>query len=336
MSKFFEALEQAEQERARAEETRREQKRRGPEPTEPRYSKSSAPEPAAPVTGHAPVDRPPKRAAAAPRERSWEDRTPADGILEDHLVSLLNPGSTEAEEYRTLCCALEEAHRAANLRVAAVTSPGVGDGKTVTAINVAATLAQTADRRVLLIDADLRHPSVARHLGMDEFGGRGFADAIADPDLTLAAVEKRLHSFNITVVPAGGLFDSPYEALKSARVETLIDEARRRYDFVLVDTPPVLPVPDCRVITRWIDGFLIVVAAHQTPRRLLEETLNVVDPSKMIGLVFNGDDMPLSDYYGYAYGPDRSEARTGVAGWSERLARRYAATERGAFPLAQK
>ena len=67
----------------------------------------------------------------------------------------------------------------------------------------------------------------------------------------------------------------------------------------MLDTPPLCPVQDCRVIAHWIDGFLLVVAAHHTPRRLVEEALNVVERSKMIGLVFNGGDNPPASFYGY-------------------------------------
>ena len=86
-------------------------------------------------------------------------------------------------------------------------------------------------------------------------------------------------------------------------------EARRHYDWLVIDTPPVVPLPDCRLIERWVDGFLVVVAAHKTPRKLLAETLNLLDPAKVVGLVFNADDRPVSGYYGY-YGYGDSSRKT--------------------------
>src|SRR5262249_60276424 len=68
---------------------------------------------------------------------------------------------------------------------------------------------------------------------------------------------------------------------------------------VVVDAPPLCPVQDCRIIAHWVDGFLLVVAAHRTPRRLVGEALSVVEPGKMLGIVFNGDDQPPSSFYGY-------------------------------------
>ena len=87
--------------------------------------------------------------------------------------------------------------------------------------------------------------------------------------------------------------------LKSPRLGELLEEARQRYDYIVVDAPPLCPVQDCRVIAHSVDGFLLVVSAHHTPRRLVEDALNVVERGKMLGLVFNGDDQPPSSFYGY-------------------------------------
>ena len=91
-------------------------------------------------------------------------------------------------------------------------------------------------------------------------------------------------------VAAGHAPLSPYEVLKSPRLGELFEEARRQYDYIVVDTPPLTPIQDCRVIGRWVDGFLLVVTAHRTPRRLVEDALTTLDPSKVLGLVFNQAD----------------------------------------------
>jgi capsular exopolysaccharide synthesis family protein len=332
MSKFFEALEQAELERAREEEAER---RRVPE--RPREISPSRAAKAGPSKSAAVYDRPADAAAktAAREKPAPRPKPPMEaplGGLDDHLVSLLDPASPESEQYRTLCCALEQDP---NLRVVAITSPGGGDGKTLTAINIAATLSQAAQNRVLLIDADLRHPSVAVHFGMDHLEQPGLIDAVLNPDVALRDVEIALPTFNLSIVTAGHSFDPPYEALKSPKLAALVQEARRRYDYVVVDTPPIVPVPDCRVIGRWVEGFLIVVAAHQTPRKLLEEALNIVDPAKVVGLVFNGDDVPLSRYYDYYYYASGRSHGGNDAAWSDRL-KKAAASSQTSFRLAQK
>lgn len=237
----------------------------------------------------------------AERERAAADRAPRG---EDHLVSLFDSRSFEAEQYRVLRQVVETLRKGANLQVLAVTSAAVGEGKTTTAVNLAGALAQSADARVLIADMDLRRPSVARRLGL---GGstRGLVDALLDASLTLEDTVERLAHFNLSVLPAGRTAVAPYELLKLPRLEALLDEARQRYDFIVLDTPPFVPVPDCRLLAKCVDGFLIVVTAHQTSRGMLAEVLDLMDPAKVVGLVFNGDDARRSTYYDVYAGSPR-------------------------------
>ena len=231
--------------------------------------------------------------------------------LDEHLVSLLKPTSFEAEQYRALRHLIEHLHRTAELSVVAVSSPVADDGKTTTAINLAGALAQDPQARVLLLDADLRRGALEHRLGLREPSPLGFVDVILDGKLTLEAVVKRCPPFNLSIVPAGLLPSAPYEVLKASRVGELLAAARHEYDFIVLDTSPLVSVPDCRVIEKWVDGFLVVVAAHKTPRKLLEEALNVTDPTKIVGLVFNGDERPLAGYsHGYGHSTNGS-----TAGW---------------------
>ncbi|HSS40405.1 MAG TPA: CpsD/CapB family tyrosine-protein kinase [Polyangia bacterium] len=240
------------------------------------------------------------------------------GEIAEQLVSLLSPNSFAADQYRTLRHTIERLRREGGLKVLAMTSPTPGDGKTVTTLNLAGALAQGHDARVLVVDADLRRPSVAKYLGLDVRPSRGMSNVLLDSACTLDDVVQRLDGFNLWVVPSGPPQDAPYELLNSARLENFLKDARGRYDCVLVDTPPLVPLPDCRLIGKWVDGFLLVVGAHKTPRRLVADALNLLDPAKVIGVVFNGDRRPLSDRYGYdhyyyTHADDRE------AGWWRRL-----------------
>lgn len=225
----------------------------------------------------------------------------------EQLVSLLAPNSFAADQYRTLRHNVEGLRAASGLHVLAVTSPGPGDGKTITTLNLAGALAQNFDARVLVVDADLRRPKVAEYLGLGSQHSPGVIDLLQDPAGDLNRAVRRLEGFNLSVLPAGIPHVSPYELLNSPRLEALLTEARRRYDWVIVDTPPLVAVPDGRLIGRWVDGFLIIIGAHKTPRKLVAEALDLVDPAKVIGIVFNGVDRPLSGRYGYYshyYTPD--------------------------------
>ncbi len=233
--------------------------------------------------------------------------------VDEHLVTLRSRSSPEAEPYNALRYALE-ARGGDDLRAVAVTSPAPGDGKSTTAINLAGALAHRRDCRVLLVDVDLRRPSVAPLLGLaQDADGAGLVDAILDPDLTLEQVVTHLPAFNLWLLPAGTLTDEPFELLRTPRMKELVQQARQQYDFVVLDTSPLLLFPDARILENWVDAFLLVVAAHRTPRKLVEEAVNLLSPAKLVGLVFNGDDRSLSRHYGDAYGYSYAPSRTGAS-----------------------
>src|SRR5262245_3602857 len=224
---------------------------------------------------------------------------------------IVTPGSLAAERYQALRLKLERLQQSRNLRVVAVTSPGVNDGKTVTSINLANALAQGATSRVLLVDADLRRPSIGSHLGAHDRDVAGLAELLSDSRMPLSQVARRVSKTNfLSAVLAGTASASVYELLRSPRFGQLLDEARQHYDFVVLDTPPLVPVVDAAVLSRFVDGLLIVVAADETPRKLLEAALNVVDESKVIGIVFNGDNSRVAKYDGYSSESVRAPRQT--------------------------
>ncbi len=232
-------------------------------------------------------------------------------------MSLLSPTSFGAEQYRALRHRVEQLHATGNISIVGVTSPEAGDGKTMTAINIAGALAQAPDARVLIIDADLRLSSMSEYLGLEDSKSRGLVGAILDQGSSLQSAVEPCPPFNLSVIRAGRKPTSPYELLKSPRLGQLLEEARQDYDYIVIDMPPLLPLLDCRVIGQWVDGFFVVVGAHKTPRKLVGEALKVLDPATIIGLIFNGDDQAPAHYYGSSsgQGSDRSD-------WFGRRARR--------------
>jgi protein-tyrosine kinase len=297
MSKFAKALEQAQRDR-----TMRLKPPVPPPSTAPHTAAAQAapPVPVPPPIPLAPPPTPPatplpgpapETGAARPRPTSGPRRSATiTGEVESHLVSLVAPTGLEAEQYRALRHVVEQCHKNQGFSVIAISSPGIGDGKTTTSINLAGALAQGADNSVLLVEADLRRPSIGALLGFDGSRTLGLVDAILDSSLTLASIVQPRPPFNLGVVLAGQVPPSPYEVLKSPRLGALLDEARTQYDYIVMDTPPLVLVQDCRVVARWVDGVVVVVAAHQTPRNLLENALDVVDPAQLVGIVFNGFD----------------------------------------------
>lgn len=220
--------------------------------------------------------------------------------LDPRLVALLNPDSFEADQYRTLRFAIDRACPSSASRVVAVTSSIPGEGKTLTTANLAASIANSSQARVLMVDADLRRPSLAGVLGQGKVHrGWGLVDAILDRRLSLDQIAWRREPFNVSAVTSRRPQADTYELLANGRFGELLNEARQQYQYVIIDTPPVLPTPDSRLLAEWIDGYLIVVAADKTPRKLLEETLAVLGPSKILGLVFNRESHKHSRYGKY-------------------------------------
>ena len=237
--------------------------------------------------------------------------------IDRHLVSLLDPASMEAESYRRLRYSVEAASTGKQGTAFAICSPAPGDGKTVTSINLAGAMAQDPDARVILLELDLRKPSssVANYLGIDDEDIRpGLVEKVRDPSLLWGDVVRYLPEFNLHVMASGQRTSRPYEILKSRRLATLIAEARQRYDYVVVDTPPIVLMPDSQLISQWVDGIIVVVTGGVTSRHYLAETLDLLEPEKVSGLVFN-DRHPgfMKGYYEYAY-PELHQQTKGSIG----------------------
>jgi capsular exopolysaccharide synthesis family protein len=232
--------------------------------------------------------------------------------IDRHLVSLTAPASFAAEQYQGLRLTIERLARGRDLKVMAISSPAAGDGKTVTAINLAGALARGSDERVLLIDADLRRPSVAAHLGMTGTHV-GLADALSDDRTSVGSTVTRLDAYNLDVIPAGTRRAGVSQLLRSPRLDAFLAEARRQYAYIVLDTPPLLPVFDSALLATSVDGVLMVVSANRTPRKLLGEALNMLDAATVLGIVFNRDERPLYGYYDAyyrGYFPDLSQSAT--------------------------
>ena len=257
-----------------------------------------------------PLARAPRQGPSLTGSAALEHMPVSSEDVEQHLITLIAPTSFESEQYRILGHRIAQMHKDANLQVLAISSPTVGDGKTTTAINLAGTLAGTPGSHILLVEMDLRRPTMYEYLGLRHANQGGIVDAILDPALALKDVVLHYPPFNLSFLLAGQTLISPYDALKLPRLGDLLAEARQRYDIIVVDTPPLIPLADCRFIEQWVDGFLLIVSAYKTPRKLLEDAMHVVDPSKLIGLVLNKDEYIGRGYYShYSYAASTPETQ---------------------------
>jgi capsular exopolysaccharide synthesis family protein len=235
---------------------------------------------------------------------------------DDHLVMISDPDAPGAEAYRSLRNLVERMAEGRSSLVLAITSPGPGDGKTTTAINLAAALAEDERGRVLLVDADLRRSGVTAGFGLRVGERKGLTDRVDSGALSLDDVAVPSPRRGLDLLLTGSPTRRPYEVLQSEAMNALVEDCRRRYRFVVVDAPPVVSVSDCRVIERWVDGFLVVVRAGHTKREWIEETLRVLDPEKVAGVLFNATSEPA---FRYAYEAYAAEPRRS---WMSRWFRR--------------
>jgi non-specific protein-tyrosine kinase len=261
------------------------------------------PPPAAPTFRRIDVlDSPPSGPTAS--EPTWPSDDPAvgpGGRLDPRLIAALAPASLAAEQFRSLRARLRRAENGRATRTIAITSPGKGDGKSLTAANLALTMSQEFQQRVLLLDGDLRRPSVHLLFGLRE--GPGLSDVLVGAS-ALEDTLITLPDHNLTVVPAGIAPAHPTELLGSAAMRRIVDTLRSRYDKILIDMPPVAPLADLHVIAPMVDGLLMVVRAGVTPKPAIERALAGLELSKVLGLVLNDSAGPNSDddtYGGYRY-----------------------------------
>lgn len=241
---------------------------------------------------------------------------PASGV-DPRCVSLTAPMSYEAAQYLRLRAALSPLSPDNGGAAIGIYSAAAGDGKSLTAINLAGALAQDGDARVLLIDADLRRrsESLGRYLALANSASVGLGDLLVHPRLRIEeAVVARRGPRNFDLLLVGTVSVAPYEAIVSRRFGDVLMRARSSYTHVIVDAPPIIPVPDCKGLSRWLDGFVMVVAANRTPRPVLAEALRILDPEKLLGLVLNESDQLPHRYHAYygAYGYATRSDRTRV------------------------
>jgi capsular exopolysaccharide synthesis family protein len=245
--------------------------------------------------------------------QTWD--VPADGIAEpvhdplggDEMpysplfVVARDPGSLAAEQYRLLRTRLEGRENAGRTQVLVVTSPRVGEGKTITSANLALTMSQEFQHKVLLLEADLRRPMLAELFGVAQ--GPGLVDVVtgtATIDEALVTVPGQ----PLSLLPAGGGAARSTELLASTAMQRTLDMLRSRFDRIVIDTPP-MTLADTHVITRLADGLLIVVRSGITPRPAVERALAAVDRRRLVGIVLNEvEDKP--DAYSYAGAYERS------------------------------
>jgi protein-tyrosine kinase len=259
-------------------------------------SEGLAPQPrrSAGLAPHAAQDDGHGRGAAAGGGQVSLDRFGPGAI--GKIVVMPDAAPVAIEQYRRLAASLHHAQCERHTKVLMITSASPGEGKTLTATNLALTLSESYRRKVLLIDADLRRPSLHHIFKVPNV--LGLSDALkSETDQKLSAIQI---SANLTVLPAGRPDPDPMGGLTSDRMRRIVQEAAVRFDWVIIDTPPVGFLSDANLLVAMVDAALFVVRAGKSPYRLIQRALDAIGRNAIMGVVLNAVDEKV-DVAGYSY-----------------------------------
>jgi capsular exopolysaccharide synthesis family protein len=216
--------------------------------------------------------------------------------VEPHLVAITQPRSAYCEQFRSLRTRVLQAGERRNMQAFVITSAGIAEGKTLTALNLAWLLAQTDGVRALIIDSDLRHPCATDYLGIETDGG--LSEVLAG-EMKLEDAIIRLEPAGLHLLPGGSVRDDVAEVLSGPRFARLLGEARKMFDYIIIDAPPLGIFTDANLLINRADGAMLVVRAGKTRYAAVDRLLEQLPRERMLGVILNRADEQLdeSSYY---------------------------------------
>ncbi|MGG1397358.1 CpsD/CapB family tyrosine-protein kinase [Bacillus salipaludis] len=217
-----------------------------------------------------------------------------------NLVALIDPKSTIAEQYRTIRTNIQFSSVDQEARTLMVTSAGPGEGKSTTVANLAVVFAQQG-KKVLLVDADLRKPTV--HYTFNKTNTFGLTSVLTK-QLRLEEAVVESAERNLYILSSGPIPPNPAELLSSMAMEVFLNNALEEFEMVLFDAPPVLAVTDAQILANKCDGTILVVSSGKTEKDKLEKAKELLETaqSKIIGVVLNNKKIDSKSNYYYYYG----------------------------------
>ena len=220
------------------------------------------------------------------------------------LACLTDSEGLAAEKFRYLAVRLRHLQRERSLKKILVTSTIPREGKSTVAANLACVLARKKQQRTLLIDGDLRRPSLGQIFGLGSI--EGLSDWLQG-EHSLTSCIYHLNGPEAWILSAGRTASNPLELLQSGKLSELMDQLTALFDWIIIDSPPVLPLGDTSIWMRLADGILLVAREGTTEKRQLQKGLEVLEPKKLIGALLNGSRSVARSSY-YYYGVSTSSA----------------------------
>lgn len=237
-------------------------------------------------------------------ERVIDKASPKDIALDDRLVSYFDPSSMVAEQFKRLRTYVIKPGVENSPKTILVTSTMEGEGKSMIAINLAITIAVDLNSNALIVDCDLRNPSLSRWFGFREQKGLSnylLGEAQLPELLIKTSVDK------LTILPGGTIQGNPVELIGSKRMKSLVADLKMRYDdrYIILDSSPLLATTEPRVLSDMADGILFVIKSADTPRESIQQALKLIDKKKIIGVVLNQVEFKTEALIRRYFGTDR-------------------------------
>lgn len=236
------------------------------------------------------------------KRKKTEQRLQKEQIQGTTLISYMDPKSLNAEQFRTIRTNIEFAQLDKTLKNLLVSSSIPAEGKSTVASNLAYVIAQT-DKRVLLVDADLRKPTVHRTFKLNN--EQGLTTLLSNADLKFNQVVQHSRDLNLYFLPSGPIPPNPSEILGSGRMTVLMQELGQYFDVVVYDAPPITAVTDPQILATKVDGVVMVVRQGYTRKEEVKKAKEALDNvnANILGYVMNGKELSESAgyyaYYGY-------------------------------------
>jgi len=236
-------------------------------------------------------------AAGSARAVEFVSRDVSAARVEPHLIAITQPRSAVCEQFRSLRTRILQAGERQKMCAFVVTSAGVGEGKTLTALNLSWLLAQTDGVKALVIDADLRQPCATDYLGIE--APYGLSEVLAGT-ATLEQSIVKLKPSGLHLLPGGEARDDVAELLSGPKFARVLAAARRMFDYIIIDAPPLGIFTDANLLINRADGALLVVRAGKTRFGSVDRILEQLPRERILGVVLNrSEDQPADNSYYY-------------------------------------
>jgi len=244
------------------------------------------------------------------QEIASEPKDQEQALVDERIITLSQPAALGAEQFRKLREYILRHNYPETFRTIMVTSAVAHEGKSFVAANLAAGIAQDFHARSLLVECDLRRPTLSKWFGLQN--GKGLSDYLKGDGKILEFLQKTMVE-KLEILPAGSIQSNPTELLGSNKMKALLSELKSRYDdrFIIIDSTPLLATTEPEILAKLVDGVIFVIKAGVTPRETVKRAVMLIEPEKIMGVILNNITFKSKGVFGRYYGADSYYYRYG-------------------------